>query len=69
LQFKVLYYDLSMNGAVHNRFRYFLFVQHQPEDMVRFAKETPVRMATYPVSDAVTTYYLYETYVHMFVFR
>ncbi|KAK6936184.1 DNA polymerase epsilon, catalytic subunit A, C-terminal [Dillenia turbinata] len=39
-----------------------------PEDMVRFAKEKPQMMASYSVSDAVATYYLYMTYVHPFIF-
>ncbi|GAB2274640.1 DNA polymerase epsilon catalytic subunit A [Dionaea muscipula] len=39
-----------------------------PEDMVRFAKERPQMMASYSVSDAVSTYYLYMTYVHPFIF-
>ncbi|KAG9455053.1 hypothetical protein H6P81_007957 [Aristolochia fimbriata] len=39
-----------------------------PEDMVRFAKEQPQTMASYSVSDAVATYYLYMTYVHPFIF-
>ncbi|XP_073146772.1 DNA polymerase epsilon catalytic subunit A-like [Henckelia pumila] len=39
-----------------------------PEDMVRFAKERPQMMASYSVSDAVATYYLYMTYVHPFIF-
>ncbi|KFK43140.1 hypothetical protein AALP_AA1G085200 [Arabis alpina] len=39
-----------------------------PEDMVRFAKERPQTMASYSVSDAVATYYLYMTYVHPFIF-
>jgi DNA polymerase epsilon subunit 1 len=43
-------------------------VEVDPEDMVPYAKEKPVQMATYSVSDAVATYYLYETYVHMFIF-
>lgn len=43
-------------------------VEVDPEDMVRFAQEHPVKMATYSVSDAVATYYLYEKYVHMFIF-
>ncbi len=43
-------------------------VELDPEDMVPYAKEKPVQMATYSVSDAVATYYLYETYVHMFIF-
>ncbi|KAH7671411.1 DNA polymerase epsilon subunit 1 protein [Dioscorea alata] len=39
-----------------------------PEDMVRFAMEQPQIMASYSVSDAVATYYLYMTYVHPFIF-
>ncbi|KAL3628020.1 DNA polymerase epsilon catalytic subunit A [Castilleja foliolosa] len=39
-----------------------------PEDMVRFAKERPQMMASYSVCDAVSTYYLYMTYVHPFIF-
>ncbi|KAG6467056.1 hypothetical protein ZIOFF_075134 [Zingiber officinale] len=39
-----------------------------PEDMVRFAVEQPQMMASYSVSDAVATYYLYMTYVHPFIF-
>ncbi|XP_057988015.1 DNA polymerase epsilon catalytic subunit A isoform X2 [Hevea brasiliensis] len=39
-----------------------------PEDMVRFAKENPQMMASYSVSDAVATYFLYMTYVHPFIF-
>ncbi|CAM9091188.1 unnamed protein product, partial [Phaeothamnion confervicola] len=43
-------------------------VEVDPEDMVRFAAERPTEMASYSVSDAVATFYLYETYVHLFVF-
>ncbi|PWA40336.1 DNA polymerase epsilon catalytic subunit [Artemisia annua] len=39
-----------------------------PEDMVRFAMQNPQMMASYSVSDAVSTYYLYMTYVHPFIF-
>ncbi|KAJ0576989.1 putative DNA-directed DNA polymerase [Helianthus annuus] len=39
-----------------------------PEDMVRFAMDKPQMMASYSVSDAVSTYYLYMTYVHPFIF-
>ncbi|GBG71096.1 hypothetical protein CBR_g8395 [Chara braunii] len=39
-----------------------------PEDMVQFAIEQPQMMASYSVSDAVATYYLYMTYVHPFIF-
>ena len=43
-------------------------VEVDPEDMVRFAQERPVHMASYSVSDAVATFYLYEKYVHLFIF-
>lgn len=43
-------------------------VEVDPEDMVRYAQERPVHMASYSVSDAVATYYLYEKYVHLFIF-
>jgi len=39
-----------------------------PEDMTRFAREQPQLMASYSVSDAVATYYLYMKYVHGFIF-
>lgn len=39
-----------------------------PEDMVRLAMDEPQTMASYSVSDAVATYYLYMTYVHPFIF-
>lgn len=43
-------------------------VEVDPEDMLRFAMERPAHMASYSVSDAVATYYLYTTYVHNFIF-
>ena len=43
-------------------------VEVDPEDMLPFAQERPVHMATYSVSDAVATWYLYEKYVHLFIF-
>lgn len=43
-------------------------VEIDPEDMLPMAKEQPIEMATYSVSDAVATYYLYTTYVHNFIF-
>lgn len=43
-------------------------VEVDPEDMVKFAQTKPTHMATYSVSDAVATYYLYEKYVHLFIF-
>ncbi|RKP21309.1 DNA/RNA polymerase, partial [Rozella allomycis CSF55] len=39
-----------------------------PEDMTPFAREKPQVLATYSVSDAVATYYLYMKYVHPFIF-
>jgi DNA polymerase epsilon subunit 1 len=36
-------------------------VEVAPEDMVRLAREQPQAMASYSVSDAVATYYLYMT--------
>jgi DNA polymerase epsilon subunit 1 len=39
-----------------------------PEDMVQSAMEKPQVMASYSVSDAVATYYLYMKYVHPFIF-
>ena len=44
-------------------------VEVDPEDMVRLAAEQPQSMASYSVSDAVATYYLYMTYIHPFIFR
>jgi DNA polymerase epsilon subunit 1 len=43
-------------------------VEVDPEDMLRMAQEKPVHMATYSVSDAVSTFYLHEKYVHLFIF-
>ena len=43
-------------------------VEVHPEDMIRFAAEQPHKMASYSVSDAVATYYLYMTYIHPFIF-
>lgn len=39
-----------------------------PEDMLRFAVEEPQKLASYSVSDAVATYYLYIKYVHSHIF-
>eukprot|EP00955_Chlamydomonas_euryale_P025577 269936-Chlamydomonas_euryale.AAC.1 len=36
--------------------------------MMRMAAQQPQAMASYSVSDAVSTYYLYMTYVHPFIF-
>lgn len=43
-------------------------IEVDPEDMVRMAHEQPQVMASYSVSDAVATYYLYMTYIHPFIF-
>ena len=43
-------------------------VEVPPEDMMRMAQEEPQGMASYSVSDAVSTYYLYMTYIHPFIF-
>eukprot|EP01059_Diplonema_ambulator_P006462 TRINITY_DN16155_c1_g2_i2.p1 TRINITY_DN16155_c1_g2~~TRINITY_DN16155_c1_g2_i2.p1 ORF type:complete len:2253 (+),score=933.60 TRINITY_DN16155_c1_g2_i2:28-6759(+) len=39
-----------------------------PEDMLPLAIEDPQKMASYSVSDAVATYYLYMKYVHPFIY-
>lgn len=39
------------------------------KSQVRLASESPQSMASYSVSDAVATYYLYMTYIHPFIFR
>lgn len=43
-------------------------VELDPEDMCRMASEHPQILASYSVSDAVATYYLYMKYVHPFIF-
>jgi DNA polymerase epsilon subunit 1 len=43
-------------------------VEVDPEDMMHYARDRPLHMASYSVSDAVATYYLYMKYVHMFIF-
>ena len=43
-------------------------IEVNPEDMLRFAAEQPQAMASYSVSDAVSTYYLYMKYIHPFIF-
>ena len=43
-------------------------VEVDPEEMVPLAAENPMEMASYSVSDAVATFYLYDKYVHLFVF-
>ncbi|XP_016378501.1 DNA polymerase epsilon catalytic subunit A-like, partial [Sinocyclocheilus rhinocerous] len=43
-------------------------VELDPEEMCRMATEESQTLATYSVSDAVATYYLYMKYVHPFIF-
>ncbi|XP_054717403.1 DNA polymerase epsilon catalytic subunit A-like [Uloborus diversus] len=43
-------------------------VELDPEEMCRMASEHPQVLASYSVSDAVATYYLYMKYVHPFIF-
>ncbi|XP_062890220.1 DNA polymerase epsilon catalytic subunit A isoform X2 [Mobula hypostoma] len=43
-------------------------VELDPEEMCRMATEEPQTLATYSVSDAVSTYYMYMKYVHPFIF-
>ncbi|XP_013911235.1 PREDICTED: peroxidasin-like, partial [Thamnophis sirtalis] len=43
-------------------------VELDPEEMCRMAIEEPQTLATYSVSDAVATYYMYMKYVHPFIF-
>ncbi|CUG92135.1 DNA polymerase epsilon catalytic subunit, putative [Bodo saltans] len=43
-------------------------IEVDPEEMLPLAQTNPQRMASYSVSDAVSTYYLYLKYVHPFIF-
>jgi DNA polymerase epsilon subunit 1 len=43
-------------------------MKSDPEDMCRLAVEEPEIMSNYSVSDAVATFYLYQKYVHPFIF-
>uniref|UniRef100_A0AC34Q2Y3 DNA polymerase epsilon catalytic subunit n=1 Tax=Panagrolaimus sp. JU765 TaxID=591449 RepID=A0AC34Q2Y3_9BILA len=43
-------------------------IELDPELMVQMAKYQPQTLASYSVSDAVSTYYLYMKYVHPFIF-
>ncbi len=43
-------------------------IEINAEDMQRYAMEDPFYMASYSVSDAVATYYLYMKYVHLFIY-
>ncbi|OMO97634.1 hypothetical protein CCACVL1_04499 [Corchorus capsularis] len=62
------YHGIKMSDAVTKAKLGYDPLEVNPEDMVRFAKEKPQMMASYSVSDAVATYYLYMTYVHPFIF-
>lgn len=39
-----------------------------PELMVEYAAKKPKELASYSVSDAVSTFYLYQKYIHPFIF-
>lgn len=43
-------------------------VELDPEKMVEFAQNRPQELATYSVSDALATYYLYYKMIHDFIF-
>lgn len=43
-------------------------IEIDAEDMLREAVENPFYMASYSVSDAVATYFLYMKYVHLFIY-
>ena len=43
-------------------------IEINAEDMLKEAIENPFYMASYSVSDAVATYYLYMKYVHLFIY-
>lgn len=43
-------------------------VEVPPEEMLAMATSDPQGFAAYSVSDAVSTYYLYHTYIHPFIF-
>lgn len=43
-------------------------IEVDPENMLPLAQSHPQRMASYSVSDAVSTWYLYQKYVHPFIF-
>lgn len=43
-------------------------VELDPEKIVELASSDPQSLATYSVSDAVATFYLYSQYVHSFIF-
>eukprot|EP00796_Vickermania_ingenoplastis_P006140 gene6140-4420_t len=43
-------------------------IEVDPENMLPLAQSEPQKMASYSVSDAVSTWYLYMKYVHPFIF-
>jgi DNA polymerase epsilon subunit 1 len=43
-------------------------IEIDPEEILSFASTKPRALASYSVSDAVATYYLYMKYVHPFIF-
>ncbi|ESL12213.1 DNA polymerase epsilon catalytic subunit [Trypanosoma rangeli SC58] len=43
-------------------------IEVDPEDMLPLAQTNPQQMASYSVSDAVSTWYLYQKYVHPFIY-
>lgn len=43
-------------------------IEVDPEEMLPLAQNEPQKMASYSVSDAVSTWYLYLKYVHPFIF-
>ncbi|KAK1275110.1 DNA polymerase epsilon catalytic subunit A [Acorus gramineus] len=68
LEKRAAHHGLKMSEAVTKAKLGYDPLEVNPEDMVRFAIERPQTMASYSVSDAVATYYLYMTYVHPFIF-
>ncbi|ETO04158.1 hypothetical protein RFI_33240, partial [Reticulomyxa filosa] len=54
--------------AVTKKTLYYNPVELDPELMVPYAQEKPQELATYSVSDAVATYYLFKKYVQSFIF-
>ncbi|KEG13670.1 putative DNA polymerase epsilon catalytic subunit [Trypanosoma grayi] len=43
-------------------------IEVDPEDMLPLAQTNPQQMASYSVSDALSTWYLYQKYVHPFIY-
>ncbi|KAF8298815.1 putative DNA polymerase epsilon catalytic subunit [Trypanosoma cruzi] len=43
-------------------------IEVNPEEMLPLAQTNPQQMASYSVSDAVSTWYLYQKYVHPFIY-